>query len=72
MVPKVANNKQQLPVEDQEPALNLKPTPDPKLEADQVHQTVDTMLETPETTFLVHLPSPLNSNNNNKTAALLL
>lgn len=67
-----ANNKLLLPVEDQELALNLKPTADLKLEADQAHQTVDIMLVTLEITFSVHHHhKSLLNNNNNKTAALL-
>jgi hypothetical protein len=75
MVEEVETNKQhQLPVEDQELALNLKPILDLKLEADQAHQTVDITLEIPETTFLVQVQpqSLLLNNNNNKTAAPLL
>ena len=73
LVAEVETNKlPKLPVEDQELALNLKPTLDLKLEADQAHQTVDIMLETLEITFsgLAHQSLQL-PNNNNKTAALL-
>jgi hypothetical protein len=69
--------KDQLPVEDQELAVvkqPSKPTPDLKLEADQVPQTVDIMQEIMQALVATfsEVQLSLNNNNNNKTLVQLL